>query len=144
MPQLIKQTGEQWHSVTNEQEIIWQTPEEWHPGAPLLLEGDSEPQPEHKDACCIAINFPAFNDGRGLSLAVLLRTRMGFSGELRATGAVHEDILHYMIRCGFDAIELPDDRSLESALEIISPYSDHYQASVSNPAPAFRRTSRGS
>ena len=58
---------------------------DWHPagGAGLLLEVDDEPQLSFAVAPLIAINFPSFNDGRGLSLAVLLRTRVGFEGELR-------------------------------------------------------------
>ena len=35
----------------------------------------------------IAIRFPAFGDGRGHSLAVLLRERHGFKGEIRAVGS---------------------------------------------------------
>ena len=34
----------------------------------------------------VAIRFPTFGDGRGHSLAVLLRERHGFKGELRAIG----------------------------------------------------------
>ena len=55
----------------------------------------------------IAIRFSTVNDGRGLSIAVILRTRLGFKGELRAIGEVHEDVLHYMRRCGIDSYELP-------------------------------------
>ena len=34
----------------------------------------------------IAIRFPVFTDGRGYSLARLLRGRHGYAGELRAVG----------------------------------------------------------
>ncbi|MCR9279124.1 MAG: DUF934 domain-containing protein [Pseudomonadaceae bacterium] len=105
---------------------------------PLLLECDAEPDASVTEAPAIAINFPAFNDGRGLSLAVLLRTRLGFTGELRAVGDVHQDILHYMRRCGFDSYELPDGRDPEQALKLLSPYSVQYQASVEDPQPHFR------
>ncbi len=105
---------------------------------PLLLECDAQPDAAIKDAPSIAINFPVFNDGRGLSLAVLLRTRLGFTGELRAVGDVHQDILHYMRRCGFDSYLLPDGRNPEQALKLLTPYSAHYQASVENPQPSFR------
>ena len=91
----------------------------------------------------IAINFPAFNDGRGLSLAVLLRTRFNYTGEIRAVGAVHEDILHYIVRCGFDVIELPDERNIDTALACLEPYSGVYQGSVISPEPAYRRVNRG-
>ncbi len=91
----------------------------------------------------IAIEFPAFNDGRGLSLAVLLRTRHGYAGDIMATGDVHEDMLHYLRRCGFTSFLVPDERSLDTALSTLAPYSDYYQASVIEPQPAFRRIGRG-
>lgn len=91
----------------------------------------------------IAIEFPAFNDGRGLSLAVLLRTRHGYAGDIMATGDVHEDMLHYLRRCGFTSFLVPDGRSLETAMSTLAPYSDYYQASVIEPEPAFRRIGRG-
>ena len=92
----------------------------------------------------IAIHFPAFNDGRGLSLAVLLRTRFGYTGELRAIGDVHTDMLHYLHRCGFDSYLLPDGRDPQTALAILNSLSDFYQGSVLQPMPAFRRVARGS
>ena len=56
-------------------------------------------------------------DGRGLSLAVLIRNRLGYRGEFNARGSVHQDIVHFLARCGFDAIELPDEERLETALK---------------------------
>ena len=78
----------------------------------------------------IAIDFPAMTDGRGLSLAVLLRNRLGYRGELVARGSVHQDIVHFLARCGFDAIELPDEERLETALKWIDPHTGYYQPSV--------------
>jgi uncharacterized protein (DUF934 family) len=91
----------------------------------------------------IAIHFPAFNDGRGLSLAVLLRTRYGYTGELRAIGDVHTDMLHYLRRCGFDSYVLPDGRDPATALIALDSLTDFYQGSVAQPLPAFRRIARG-
>jgi uncharacterized protein (DUF934 family) len=56
----------------------------------------------------IAIQFPAFTDGRGYSLATLLR-RAGFKGELRASGRIVADQYLHALSCGFDTIEIPDD-----------------------------------
>jgi uncharacterized protein (DUF934 family) len=116
-------------------------------GQGLLLEPTDEPEARFAGAPLIAINFPAFNDGRGLSLAVLLRTRYGFGGELRAVGDVHPDIIHYMTRCGFDTFQMPEGRTLPPAANddalTLAPYSDYYQASVLNPQPAYRRVRRG-
>jgi uncharacterized protein (DUF934 family) len=56
----------------------------------------------------IVIAFPAFSDGRGFSLARLLR-RAGFAGELRASGRIVADQYHHALGCGFERIEIPDD-----------------------------------
>lgn len=117
----------------------------------LLLGVDAEPESQFADAELIAIDFPAFTDGRGLSLAVLLRTRFGFRGELRAVGDVRADMLHYLYRCGFDTFlmsgegsTLDGDGMTEStAFDTLAPYSDYYQASVREPRPAYRRVRRG-
>jgi len=52
----------------------------------------------------IAIAFPKFTDGRGYSIARLLRERLGYAGELRATGDVLADQIPLLWRCGFDAL----------------------------------------
>ncbi|QGM45364.1 DUF934 domain-containing protein [Methylocystis heyeri] len=56
----------------------------------------------------IAIAFPAFTDGRGFSLARLVR-RAGFKGELRASGRLVADQALHARQCGFDTIEIPHD-----------------------------------
>lgn len=121
------------------------TPEEWQEsaGAGLLLPVDAEPEPRFAAAALIAIEFPVFHDGRGLSLAVLLRSRTGFAGELRATGDVHPELLHYLTRCGFDSFVLPPDREVAGDDLRLAPYSDYYQASMAEALPAFRRRRRG-
>ncbi|MBY6240276.1 DUF934 domain-containing protein [Methylosinus sp. Sm6] len=56
----------------------------------------------------IDIAFPAFTDGRGFSLARLLR-RAGFAGELRASGRLTPDQYLHAIGSGFVSIEIPDE-----------------------------------
>jgi uncharacterized protein (DUF934 family) len=110
------------------------------------LEGDAEPNELTgllDRIALIAIRFSTINDGRGLSIAVILRTRLGFKGELRAIGEVHEDVLHYMRRCGIDSYELPDGHDPSVALAALKPYTEYYQGSVVDPRPAFRRIARG-
>jgi uncharacterized protein (DUF934 family) len=143
MPSLIRETENGWLVDPSMPEIVWQTADAWQAGQPLLLTGDAEPDRAYLAASAIAIEFPALTDGRGLSLAVLLRTRLQYTGELRAVGAVHEDLLHYMTRCGFNSFELSDERDVDTALDLLKPYADHYQASVNQPVPAFRRVNRG-
>lgn len=81
----------------------------------------------------IAIRFPAFVDGRGFSLASLLRERMGFTGELRATGQILREQLFYLKRCGFDSFQLPDNEDLEAARACLREFTTCYQAAC---APA--------
>lgn len=120
-------------------------PDEWQPGseAGILLSVDAEPEARYAEASLIAVEFPVFHDGRGLSLAVLLRTRIGFAGELRAVGDVHPELIHYLRRCGFDSFLLQQDRSLAPDDDRLAPYSDYYQASIVESLPAFRRDRRG-
>jgi len=63
----------------------------------------------------IVLNFPKFSDGRAYSQARLLRGRLGYTGELRATGGVLQDQLPFMLRCGFDSFE-SDQKGFEEAL----------------------------
>ncbi len=87
----------------------------------------------------IAVNFPKFSDGRGYSIARLLRERYGYKGELRAIGEVARDHLHAMAQCGFDAFELRPGEDPQEALPAFSDFSDQYQATAAQPAPLFRR-----
>lgn len=87
----------------------------------------------------IAINFPKFGDGRGYSIARLLRERYGYTGELRAIGEVARDHLHAMAQCGFDAFELRAEEDPHEALKAFGDFSEQYQATPAQPAPLFRR-----
>ena len=58
-----------------------------------------------EDVKLIVLQFPKFTDGRAYTQARLLRERLGYAGELRATGAVFLDQLPFLLRCGFDSFE---------------------------------------
>ena len=90
-------------------------------------------------AARVEINFPKFGDGRGYSIARLLRERYGYKGELRAVGEVARDLLLYMESCGFDAFLLREGEDPVEALTGFDDLSDAYQASVARPIPLFRR-----
>ena len=90
----------------------------------------------------IAVDFPNFADGRGYSTAFNLRTRLGFTGELRAIGDVLRDQLFYMQRVGFNAFATRPDRSMEDALKGLTDFSDVYQTSWDQKTPLFRRATR--
>jgi uncharacterized protein (DUF934 family) len=87
----------------------------------------------------IAVNFPRFADGRGFTIATMLRTRFGYRNELRAIGDVLRDQIYYMKRCGFDSFSMRSDRSAEEALASLRDFSEPYQGAVDNPLPVWRR-----
>ena len=87
----------------------------------------------------IALDFPSFRDGRGYSQAYLLRTRLGWTGELRAVGDVLRDQLSHMRQCGFDSFAVREDKSVEDALKGLAGMSVLYGRSVIEPRPLFRR-----
>ena len=74
----------------------------------------------------VEVNFPAFGDGRGYSSARILR-EAGYTGELRAVGAVLIDQLSHMRRCGFDSFA-PDKRlDAEDAARAFATWENVYQ-----------------
>lgn len=75
----------------------------------------------------LAIDFPVYTDGRGYSLAQLLRTQYGWRGELRAVGDVMIDTVHYMARCGFDAFAVKPSHDPQAALAALGTFTVHYQ-----------------
>lgn len=87
----------------------------------------------------IAVDFPVFRDGRGYSVATLLRSRHAWTGELRAIGDVLRDQLNYMRRCGFDAFAVRADKDIHDAIKSFDHYSVRYQGAIDEPLPLFRR-----
>lgn len=87
----------------------------------------------------VEVNFPKFGDGRGYSIARLLRERYGYKGELRAVGEVVRDHLYYMENVGFDAFLLREGEDPVEALTGFDDFSEAYQATVTRPVPLFRR-----
>ncbi len=112
----------------------------------VWLEVDADPAaiaPDLDRFGVIAVRFAQFTDGRGNSLARLLRERYGYRGELRAIGDVLRDQLYYLSRCGFDAFTLRADQDPQQALSAFDDLSEAYQTSVERPQPLFRRRSKG-
>ncbi|CAG9177426.1 DUF934 domain-containing protein [Cupriavidus respiraculi] len=108
---------------------IWLAPED-EPG---------DVKAEFPRVSVLAVDFPVFRDGRGFSTAYLLRTRYGWSGQLRAVGDVLRDQLNFMKRCGFDAFAVRADKNIEDAIKGFTEFTVTYQASVDEPLPLFRR-----
>lgn len=87
----------------------------------------------------IAINFPTFNDGRGYSMAKILRDRFGYKGEIRAVGDVMRDQIFYLQRCGFTAYEVKAGKDINDALKAFDDFSVKYQVSTDESLPLYRR-----
>jgi uncharacterized protein (DUF934 family) len=108
----------------------------------VWLTGADEPADIASDLAhfaLIAIRFANFADGRGYSIARLLRERYGWRGELRAVGDVQRDQLYYLARCGFDAFALREGEDPQVALTAFNDFSEAYQTAVDRPNPLFRR-----
>ena len=90
----------------------------------------------------IAVQFPKVVDGRGYSLAYLLRNRVKFTGELRAVGDFTRDQLFYLQRTGFNAMTLRAGEDAEDALAAFSTFTVRYQGSTDELAPLFATVER--
>lgn len=107
----------------------------------VWLDGAEDPAAIANDLASlgvIAIHFKHFTDGRGYSIARLLRERYGWRGELRAIGDVLRDNVHYLSRCGFDSFALRADQNPAAALTAFNDFTNAYQSAV-DQAPLFRR-----
>lgn len=87
----------------------------------------------------IDLHFPKFTDGRAYSQAFLLRRRLGFTGEIRATGDVLIDQLVQMERTGFDVAVLREDQNVDFAQSQFDRYRGFYQGDAVTVKPVFAR-----
>jgi uncharacterized protein (DUF934 family) len=78
----------------------------------------------------ISLEFPKFRDGRAFSWARMLRTRLGFTGEIRAVGDFLYDQVNYQHRVGFDAWEVPDHFTIEMFNRALTEMTNVYQPST--------------
>lgn len=110
-------------------------------GNVVELANDADPRELALDGVArIDLNFPKFTDGRAYSQAYLLRRRLGFKGELRATGDVLVDQLQLMQRSGFDSAVLRADQSLDSAKRQLAYFDNFYQGDAVHLQPVFAIT----
>ena len=98
--------------------------------------------PDLPQLALIAIDFPVFTDGRGYSLARLLREQYQFRGEIRAVGDVLRDQLFFMMRCGINAFVLRKKEELAEAVTALQGFSVRYQPACDEPQPLYRRVER--
>ena len=89
----------------------------------------------------IELYFPKFTDGRAFSQAFLLSRRLGFKGEIVATGDVLIDQLAQMQRSGFTTAVLREDQPLDVAERVLAAYPGFdvgaYQGDAVHVSPHF-------
>ena len=92
-----------------------------------IPDGVPELEPYVDRLAVIMLAFPNFKDGRGYSQARQLRERYGFTGELRATGQILRDQFLFLIRAGFDSLEVKKSADVEVFTATLARYSVFYQ-----------------
>lgn len=106
----------------------------------VRLEPDETPErlgARVHDLALVELHIPYFKDGRVFSWARLLRTRMGYRGEVRVSGHFLRDQIAFLSRVGVDAFVLSQNLSpgdIEAAL--------HEMTNVYQPSVDGRKTIR--
>ncbi len=90
----------------------------------------------------IDLHFPHFTDGRAHSQAHLLRRRLGFAGEIRATGDVLVDQIPLLARNGFTHAVLRADQDLAAARRELARFQSFYQGDAVQHHPRFAQVTR--
>lgn len=113
-------------------------------GDPKVLQLANDADPLAIEVCLqdierIDLHFPKFTDGRAYSQAFLLRRRLGFTGDIRATGDVLIDQLVQMQRTGFSSAVLKEGVDASAAQRQFDRFAAYYQGDAELPAPLFAR-----
>jgi uncharacterized protein (DUF934 family) len=87
----------------------------------------------------VVLAFPNFKDGRGYSQARQLRERYRFAGELRAAGQILRDQFLFLVRAGFDALEVKKPADAEAFAATLARYSVFYQPAGDPRTAALQR-----
>jgi uncharacterized protein (DUF934 family) len=111
-------------------------------GDPKVLQLPNDADPLAIEVCLedierIDLNFPKFTDGRAYSQAFLLRRRLGFKGDIRATGDVLIDQLVQMERTGFSSAVLKEGVDASDAQRQFDRFAAFYQGDAVKPVPHF-------
>jgi len=104
----------------------------------LKLAADADPQTVSLAGIeRIDLHFAKFTDGRAFSQAYLLRRRLGFTGDIRATGDVLVDQVAQLQRSGFSSAVLRADQHLSHATRQLNHFDDFYQSDAIQPQAHF-------
>ena len=114
-------------------------------GDPKVLQLANDADPLAIEVCLadierIDLHFPKFTDGRAYSQAFLLRRRLGFTGDIRATGDVLIDQLVQMYRVGFSSAVLKEGKDPADAERQFARYAAFYQGDAVVTQPLFARS----
>ena len=106
----------------------------------LQLPNDADPREISLEGIeRVELAFPKVADGRAFSQAFLLRRRLGFTGDIRATGDVLIDQLLQMQRTGFSSAVLRADQDAAHAQRQLDRYSQFYQGDAVDVHPLFKK-----
>jgi uncharacterized protein (DUF934 family) len=126
--------------------VQWQAVRDaWPAGVPVgvLLPNTTDVEDLADDLprfALVALEFPKWVDGRAYSQAHVLRARLRYTGEVRATGEVLVDMMPLLQRTGFDAVVLREGERQSSAERALGFFpAGHYQGDVTQPQPHFAR-----
>lgn len=89
----------------------------------------------------VILEFDAFRDGRGFSLASVLRER-GFQGRLVADGRLLPDQARHLRRTGFDAVVVGAGADLAAWRRMDEAFSAAYQPAADPEPPIWARPER--
>jgi uncharacterized protein (DUF934 family) len=78
----------------------------------------------------VVLHIPYFRDGRAFSWARLLRTRLGYKGEVRLTGHFLLDQMAFFTRVGVNAFDIAQNVTLAEIEAALREISNVYQPSV--------------
>jgi uncharacterized protein (DUF934 family) len=97
-----------------------------------LLPGDSVEsiQAYLPHLALVELYFPDMNDGRLFTFAWLLRNRLNFQGEIRASGHYVPEQVFYLSRVGVNAFAPDNSKALSVTLTNLKDFSVKYQPSV--------------
>ncbi|MBL0946180.1 MAG: DUF934 domain-containing protein [Hydrogenophaga sp.] len=111
------------------------TPAESEAERRVLANTDDPRETDLTGVRVVELQFPKFTDGRAFSQAFLLRRRLGFTGEIRATGDVLIDQVLQMQRSGFTQAVLAAGQDLAHAQRLLAHYPGFYQGDAVHTAP---------
>jgi uncharacterized protein (DUF934 family) len=110
----------------------------------VTLANDADPRAlDLNGVTRVDLHFPKFTDGRAFSQAFLLRRRLGFQGDIRATGDVLVDQLQQMARTGFTEAVLRADQNLAHGQKLLGHYAGFYQGDAVHTQPHFSASTAG-